>query len=189
MDITTLGIDIGKSTFHLVGLDGRGHPALKQKLTREKLMRFIANLPACLIGMESCPGSQHLARRFAEAGHTVRLMAAQFVKPYVKGNKSDFLDAEAIAEAVTRPTMRFVPIKTPDQQDLQALHRVRHGLIANRTMLINQIRAFLLEYGLPVARGVGQIRGALPGLLEDAENGLTDRMRTLLCELREDRHR
>lgn len=185
MDIKTLGIDIGKSTFHLVGLDERGHPVLKQKLTREKLMRFIVNLPPCLIGMESCPGSQHLARRFAEHGHTVRLMAAQFVKPYVKSNKSDFLDAEAIAEAVTRPTMRFVPVKTPAQQDLQAAHRVRQGLIGQRTMLVNQIRAFLLEYGIPVARGIRRIDKALPGLLEDATNGLTDRMRALLFELRE----
>ena len=110
MDIKTL--DIGKSTFHLAGYDGREHP-LKQKLAREKLMRAIANLPACLIGMESCPGLKHLARRFAESGHEVRLMAAQLVKPYVKGNKSDFLDAEAIAEAMTRPTMRLVPVKTP----------------------------------------------------------------------------
>ncbi|MHB8551192.1 MAG: IS110 family RNA-guided transposase [Acidiferrobacterales bacterium] len=185
MDIKTLGIDIGKSTFHLVGLDGHGHPVLKQKLTREKLMRFIANLPACLIGMESCPGSQHLARRFLAHGHTVRLMAAQFVKPYVKSNKSDFLDAEAIAEAVTRPTMRFVPAKTPAQQDVQALHRVRQGLIAQRTMLVNQIRAFLLEYGLTVPTGVAKIRMAVPDFLEDAENGLTDRMRALLAQLRD----
>ncbi len=185
MDITTLGIDIGKSTFHLVGLDGHGHPVLRQKLTREKLMRFIANLPPCLIGMESCPGSQHLARRFGEHGHTVKLMAAQFVKPYVKRNKSDFLDAEAISEAVTRPTMRFVPLKTLAQRDTQALHRVRQALVAQRTMLVNQIRAFLLEYGIPVAKGISRIGTALPGLLEDAENGLTDRMRALLCELRE----
>ncbi|MHB8347635.1 MAG: IS110 family RNA-guided transposase [Acidiferrobacterales bacterium] len=185
MDIKTLGIDIGKSTFHLVGYDGHGHPVLQQKLTRETLMRFIANLPPCLIGMESCPGSQHLARCFLEQGHTVRLMAAQFVKPYVKSNKSDFLDAEAIAEAVTRPTMRFVPLKTLAQRDTQALHRVRQGLVAQRTMLVNQIRAFLLEYGIPVAKGISRIGTALPGLLEDAENGLTDRMRALLCELRE----
>lgn len=185
MEIKTLGIDIGKSTFHLVGLDAQGHVVWKQKLTREKLMRRIATLPPCVIGMESCPGSQHLARRFLEHGHTIRLMAAQFVKPYVKSNKSDFLDAEAIAEAVTRPTMRFVPVKTPAQQDIQALHRVRQGVIAHRTVLINQIRAFLLEYGLPVAQGVAQVRSALPRFLEDAENGLTDRMRALLADLRE----
>jgi len=185
MTIETLGIDIGKSTFHLVGLDERGHPVLKQKLSREKLMQFIANLPTCLIGMESCPGSQHLARRFLDSGHQVRLMAAQFVKPYVKSNKSDFLDAEAIAEAVTRPTMRFVPVKTPAQQDLQALHRVREGLVGERTLIVNQIRAFLLEYGIPVPQGISKIRQALPGLLEDAGNGLTDRMRALLAELRD----
>ncbi|MDA8364526.1 MAG: IS110 family transposase [Gammaproteobacteria bacterium] len=183
MTIKTLGIDIGKSTFHLFGLDERGRPELKQKLTREKLMRFIANLPACVIGMESCPGSQHLARRFLASGHDVRLMAAQFVKPYVKSNKSDFLDAEAIAEAVTRPTMRFVPVKTLAQGDLQALHRVREGLIGSRTVIVNQIRAFLLERGIAVAQGISRIRAALPGFLEDAENDLTTRMRALLFEL------
>lgn len=159
MAIQTLGLDIGKSTFHAVGLDAHGQLVHRHKYTRTALMRFMANLPPCLVGMESCSGSQHLARRFSEHGHTVRLMAAQFVQAYVKSNKSDFLDAEAIAEAVTRPTMRFVPVKTSAQQDLQAVHRVRSGLMTQRTAQINQLRAFLLE------------------------NGLSPRMRALVAEL------
>lgn len=183
MNIKTLGIDIGKSTFHLVGLDEHDQPTLKKKLSRALLMRFMANLPPCLIGMEVCPGSQYLARRFSEHGHRVRLMPAQFVKPYVKSNKNDFLDAEAIAEAVTRPSMRFVPVKTPAQQDLQALHRVRSGFVAQRTAGINQLRAFLLEYGLTIAPGIPAVRRALPAILEDATNSLSDRMRALLHTL------
>jgi len=170
MIIQTLGLDIGKSTFHVVGLDAKGQSVHKHKYTRTALMRFMANLPPCVVGMESCPGSQHLARRFSEHGHTVKLMAAQFVKPYVKSNKSDYLDAEAIAEAVTRPTMRFVPVKTPAQQDLQAVHRVRSGLVTQRTSQINQLRAFLLENGLTIPRGVPALGRQLPGILEDAEN-------------------
>jgi len=183
MNIQTLGIDIGKSTFHLVGLDAGGRPVHKFKYTRTALMRFMANLPTCVVGMESCAGSQHLARRFTEHGHRVRLMAAQFVKPYVKSNKSDFLDAEAIAEAVTRPSMRFVPVKTPAQQDLQAVHRVRSGLVRARTAQINQLRAFLLENGLTIPRGVHALGRQVPGILEAAENGLSDRMRALVAEL------
>ena len=183
MNIKTLGIDIGKSTFHLVGLDEHDQPTLKKKLSRAPRMRFMANLPPCLVGMEVCPGSQHLARRFSEHGHRVRLMPAQFVKPYLKSNKNDFLDAEAIAEAVTRPSMRFVPVKTPAQQDLQALHRVRSGFVAQRTTGINQLRAFLLEYCLTIAQGIPAVRRALPEMLEDADNGLSDRMRGLLHAL------
>jgi len=183
MAIKTLGIDIRKSTFHLIGLDERERPTLKQKLTRAKLMEFAAKLPPCLIGMEACPGSQYLARRFAEYGHTVRLMAAQFVKPYVKSNKSDFLDAEAIAEAVTRPTMRFVPVKNPEQQDLQALHRVRSALVAERTATINQARAFLLEYGLPITRGTRALRHTLPGIIADETNAVSFRVRSILQRL------
>lgn len=183
MNIKTLGIDIGQSTFHLVGLDEHDQPALKKKLSRAQLMRLMANRPACLVGLEACSGSPHLARRFSEHGHRVRLMPAQFVKPYVKSNKSDFLDAEAIAEAVTRPTMRFVPVKTPAQQDRQALHRVRSGCVAQRTTGINPLRAFLLEYGLTIAQGIPAVRRALPAMLEDADNGLSGRMRGLLHAL------
>ncbi|HET7649170.1 MAG TPA: IS110 family transposase [Gammaproteobacteria bacterium] len=183
MTIQTLGLDIGKSTFHAVGLDARGQPVHRHKYTRSSLMKYMANLPPCLVGMESCPGSQYLARRFSECGHTVRLMAAQFVKPYVKSNKSDYLDAEAIAEAVTRPTMRFVSVKTSAQQDLQAVHRVRSGLMTQRTAQINQLRAFLLENGLTIPCGVAALGQGVPRILEDAENGLSPRMRALVAEL------
>lgn len=183
MAIQTLGLDIGKSTFHAVGLDGTGHIVHRHRYTRTALMRFMANLPPCRVGMESCAGSQHLARRFSEYGHSVKLMAPQFVKPFVKSNKSDYLDAEAIAEAVTRPTMRFVPVKTPAQQDLQAIHRVRSGLMAQRIAEINQIRAFLLENGLTIPVGVSALGRQLPLILEDAENGLSTRMRGLVTEL------
>lgn len=183
MAIQSLGLDIGKSTFHAVGVDAQGQVIHRHKYTRVALMRFMANLPPCLVGMESCPGSHHLARRFLEHGHTVRLMAAQFVKPYVKSNKSDFLDAEAIVEAVARPTMRFVPVKTPAQQDLQAIHRVRSGLVTQRTATINQLRAFLLENGLTIPRGISALKLRVPAILEDAENGLSPRMRALAAEL------
>lgn len=183
MAIQTLGLDIGKSTFHAVGLDDHGQLVHRHKYTRTSLMRFMANLPPCLVGMESCSGSQHLARRFSEHGHTVRLMAAQFVQAYVKSNKPDFLDAEAIAEAVTRPTMRFVPVKTSAQQDLQAVHRVRSGLMTQRTAQINQLRAFLLENGITIPVGVSALGRQVPLILEDAENGLSPRMRALVAEL------
>src|SRR6185369_3432734 len=148
MDVKTIGLDIGKSVFHLIGLDERGKIVRRQRLTRARLFVTTANLPPCLIGMEACPGSHFLARRLIEQGHEVRLLPAQYVRPYVKANKNDFLDAEAIAEAVGRPTMRFVPIKTSAQLDIQALHRARSRLVARRTALINQIRSFLFEHGI-----------------------------------------
>lgn len=129
-------------------------------------MQFIANLPPCLIGMEACPGSQHLARSFQRHGHDVRLIAPKFIKAYLKSQKNDFNDAEAIAEAVTRPTMRFVTVKSNEQLDLQALHRIRERLVRQRTSIINQIRAFLIEYGLAVKEGRAVLRRELPSMLE-----------------------
>jgi transposase len=141
---------------------------------------------ACeLIAMEACPGSQHLARAFQRFGHQVRLIAPKFIKPYVQGQKNDFNDAAAIAEAATRPTMRFVTIKSNEQLDMQAVHRIRDRLIGQRTAVINQIRAFLLEYGLPVKEGRASLSASLPEILEDATNGLSDRMRQLIAQLRE----
>jgi transposase len=183
MTISTIGIDIGKSVFHLVGLDGRGRIVLRKRLSRTHLLKVSVNLPRCLIGMEACCGAHHLARLLAEQGHDVRLMPAQFVRPFVKSNKNDYLDAEAIAEAVQRPNMRFVPIKTVEQLDLQALHRVRDRLVSRRTSVINQIRAFLLERGITVRKGRVPLRRQLPWILDDVDNGLTERMRRLLREL------
>ena len=148
MEISTIGIDLGKTTFHVIGLDARGEIVLRKKFSRKQLLVFTANRRQILIGTEACGGAHHLARALREQGHDVRLMPAQYVKPYVKTNKNDYLDAEAIAEAVQRPTMRFVPIKTDAQLDLQALHRVRDRWVARRTAVMNQIRGFLLERGI-----------------------------------------
>jgi len=185
MEIKTVGIDIGKTWFHLVGCNQAGRPVAKHKLNRGKLAQFIAKLPICLIAMEACPGSQHLARMFQRHGHDVRLIAPKFIKPYLKGQKNDFNDAAAIAEAVTRPTMRFVTIKSNEQLDVQAVHRIRDRLVAQRTAVINQIRAFLLEYGLPVKEGRPSLSSSLPSILEDGANGLSHRMRQLIAQLRE----
>jgi transposase len=188
VEIKTLGIDVGKSWFHLVGCNRAGKPVMRHKLNRGQLAQFVANLPQCLIGMEACPGSQHLARAFQRSGHDVRLIAPKFIKPYLKSQKNDFNDAEAIAEAVSRPTMRFVAVNSNEQLDLQAVHRIRDRLINERTAVINQIRAFLIEYGLPVKVGRASLRRELPGVLEDAENGLSPRMRQLISALRDHWH-
>lgn len=148
--IATLGIDIGKNSFHLIGLDERGAIVLRQKLSRGQVEQRLANMPTCLIGLEACVGAHHLSRQLLALGHDVKLIPAQFVSPFRKSHKNDFRDAEAIAEAVLRPTMRFVPTKTVEQLDLQALHRVRSRLVSQRTAVINQIRAFLLERGIAV---------------------------------------
>ena len=186
MAIRTVGIDIAKSVFHLVALDEKGSVVVKKKFSRPQLLVYTANLRAEVIGMEACSGSHYLARILASQGHDVRLMPAEYVRPYVKSNKNDFIDAEAIAEAVLRPTMRFVPMKTEEQLDLQALHRVRERWIQRRVALTNQIRGFLLERGLPIRVGSEHLRKNLPAVLEDAENGLSDRSRTILSALREE---
>ena len=144
MNLHTIGIDLSKTTFHIVGLDENGTVVLRKKFSRKQLLVYTVKLSRTLIGMEACGGSHYLGRALEEQGHQVRLMPAQYVKPYVKTNKNDYIDAEAIAEAVQRPTMRFVPIKSDDQLDLQALHRVRDRWVARRTAVMNQIRGFLL---------------------------------------------
>src|SRR5882672_9244449 len=183
MQIRSVGIDLGKTTFHLVALGDNGKVLLKKKFTQKQLIAFTANMQTCLIGMEACSGSHFLGRALREQGHDVKLIPAQFVKPFVKSNKNDFIDAEAIAEAVDRENMRFVPIKTDDQLDLQALHRVRDRLMARRTSLINQIRAFLLERGIVFAKSPIRLKEALPEVLENANENLTPRMRNLVAML------
>jgi transposase len=163
--IAVIGIDIGKNSFHVVGLDERGAIVLRQKWSRGQVEARFANLPPCLIGMEACVGAHHLSRRLRALGHDARLMPAKYVRPYSKGQKNDFRDAEAIAEAVQRPTMKFVATKTADQLDLQALHRVRERLVRQRTGISNQIRAFLLERGIAVRQGLRFLRAQLPGIL------------------------
>ena len=183
MQIRSVGIDLGKTTFHLVALGDSGKVLLKKKFSQRQLIAFTANMQTSLIGMEACSGSHFLGRTLREQGHDVKLIPAQFVKPFVKSNKNDFIDAEAIAEAVDRENMRFVPIKTDDQLDLQALHRVRDRLMARRTSLINQIRAFLLERGIVFAKSPIRLKEALPEVLENANENLTPRMRNLVAML------
>ena len=156
--IAVIGIDIGKNSFHLVGHDARGAIVLRQKWSRGQVEARLANIPPCLIGMEACVGAHHLSRKLASLGHDARLMPAKYVRAYSKGQKNDFNDAEAIAEAVQRPTMKFVATKTAEQLDLQALHRVRERLVSQRTGIINQIRAFMLERGVAVRQGIGFLR-------------------------------
>lgn len=184
--IVTIGIDLGKNTFHVVGLDARGAIGLRKKQSRTQLEQSLANIPPCLIGMEACAGAHHIGRELEKLGHKVKLLPAQYVRPYLKGHKNDFRDAEAIAEAVQRPTMRFVPLKTPEQLDLQALHRVRSRLVTQRTAVINQIRGFLLERGLPVRQGAAALRLALPELLSMKSDRLSPQIIRLIEELAAD---
>lgn len=183
MQIKTIGIDLGKTACDVVAMDGRGKVVARRRLSRPRLVAWLANLPPCLIGMEASCGAHHLARRLSELGHDARLMPAQYVRPFVKTNKHDQADAAGVAEAVQRPEMRFVPIKSAAQLDLQALHRVRDRLITQRTGLINQIRAFLLERGIALQQGRLALAKALPELLE-ADGALSPTMRTLLGRLR-----
>jgi transposase len=183
MHIASVGIDLGKTTFHLVALDDHGKVVIKKTFSRKQLLAYTANLPAALIGIEACSGAHFIGAALRDQGHQVRLIPAQFVKPFLKSNKNDFLDAEAIAEAVARQNMRFVPIKTDDQLDLQALHRVRDRLVHRRTALINQIRGFLLERGITFAKGPANLRRQMPAILEDADQNITPRMRSLLDDL------
>ena len=182
-EASVIGIDIGKNSFHLVAVDASGAIQWKKKLSRSQLMRHMATLPGCLVGMEACCGAHHLARELTLLGHNVRLMAPQFVKPFLKSNKNDYLDAEAIAEAVQRPTMRFVPAKSVEQLDLQALHRVRERLVSRRTAVINQIRAFLLERGIVFRTGRQHMARAMPTLFTDEQSTLSTRMRAILQQL------
>lgn len=179
--VATLGVDIGKNTFHLVGLDKRGAVVLRERLSRAQVEVRLANMAPCLVGMEACVGAHHLDRRVAALGHDVRLMAAKYVRPFCRKQKNDFNDAQAIAEAVTRPTVRYVALKTPAQLDLHALHRVRKRLMSQRTGVINQIRAFLLERGIAIRQGWRALRAELPRALT-----LTDRLTPRMVHVVED---
>ena len=185
MKITTVGIDLAKDVFQVHGVDAHGKAVLRKQLKRKDVVSFFANLEPCLIGMEACGSSHYWARKLAALGHTVRLMAPQFVKPYVKTNKSDRNDAEAICEAVARPNMRFVPVKTSEQQAVLSVHRARQGFVKARTAQANQIRGLLAEFGIVIAKGMGHIAKRLPEILEDGENGVPGMMRELLQRLGE----
>jgi transposase len=187
--IAVIGIDIGKNSFHVVGHDERGAIVLRQKWSRSQVEARLANMPPCLIGMEACVGAHHLSRKLKAFGHDARLMPAKYVRPYSKGQKNDFRDAETIAEAVQRPTMKFVATKIADQLDLQALHRVRERLVSQRTGIINQIRAFLLERGIAVRQGQRFLRAELPRILATPSDVLSPRMLHLIENLAGDWHR
>jgi transposase len=182
--IAVVGIDIGKNSFHIIGLDNRGAIVLRQKWSRSQIEARFANMPPCLVGVEACVGAHHLSGRLK--AHDARLMPAKYVRPYSKGQKNDFRDAEAIAEAVQRPTMKFVATKTAEQLDLQALHRVRERLVSQRTGIINQIRAFFLERGVAVRQGLRFLRAELPRILAMPPDVLSPRMVGLIEGLVED---
>jgi len=189
MNITTVGIDLAKNVFQVHGIDARGKVVLRRQLRREQVVVFFVNLPPCVIGMEACASSHHWGRTLERFGHTVRLMAPQFVKPYVKTNKNDAADAEAICEAVSRPNMRFVPIKSIEQQAVLSVHRVRQGFVKARTAQANQIRGLLGEFGLIIPQGIRHVAQRVPALLEDASNELPLAFRQLIdrltCHLKE----
>jgi transposase len=184
MKLHVVGIDLGKTVFHLVGMDSTGKVVVRKRCSRRQLLAFTANMEVQLIGMESCSGSHFLGRALREQGPEVRLIPAQYVKPYVQTNKSDYIDAEAIAEAVQRPRMRFVPIKSEEQLDLQALHRVRERWVMRRTAVVNQVRSLLLERGFTLPKGRSYVDEALPRILEDAELPLSGSFRLLLAQLK-----
>ena len=184
--ISVMGLDLAKAVFQVHGVDEDGEVVLRKQLKRAQMQRFFARLSPCLIGMEACGGAHYWARTLTELGHTVRLIAPAFVKPYLKSNKNDRNDAEAICEAVQRPSMRFVAPKTPEQQAVLHLHHGRHLLVQQRVALSNHMRGILLEYGISLEQGVQVISRRLPELLEDADNALPMPTRQLLAELREE---
>jgi transposase len=184
--VKVVGIDLAKRSFHVYGVDERGQRVIRKTFTRARLREFMAHLPACAVAMEACGSAHYWARLFRTDGHEVRLIAPQFVKPFVKSNKNDAVDAEAICEAAQRPTMRFVAVKTVEQQDIQAIHRMRSLVVEWRTAQVNQIRGLLLEYGIEIPQGRAAVGRGLAEILEDAANGLSDRFRAELRGLAEE---
>jgi transposase len=185
-EIRVLGIDVAKQIFQIHAADASGKKLWSKSVKRSELTAFVANLPRCLIGMEACGGAHHWARQFCEMGHTVKLMAPQFVKPYVKGNKNDRRDAEAIAEAVTRPEMRFVAVKETWQQDMLSVHRVRERVMKGRTALMNEMRGLLHEYGIVFAQGPHRLREGVIKVLSASDNRFSENMHELLQQLFEE---
>lgn len=184
MSIVIVGIDLGKNSCSIVGLDSLGTVVVRRRLRRDGVIAFASKLPACIMAMEACCGAHHMGRSLAALGHEVRLMSPEYVRPYVKAQKNDDRDAEAIAEAATRPTMRFVELKSEEQLDVQTLHRVRDRLVCERTSLTNQIRSLLLERGHVVAQGHARLRHLLADLLDSATGSLSARMAFLLGDMR-----
>lgn len=185
MQLTILGIDLGKNSCSLVGFDTSGAVVLRRRMRRDTVVHFCAKLPTCVIAMEACCGAHHMGRLLSRQGHEVRLMSPEYVRPYVKAQKNDDRDAEAIAEAATRPTMRFVALKSEEQLDMQSLHRVRDRLIGERTALMNQMRALLLERGIVVPQGKAKLAAALSELLNAELPVLAPRMLALMADMRD----
>lgn len=183
MKLTTIGIDLAKNVFQVHGADERGKTVLKKQLKRAQMLAFFANLTPCRIGMEACGSAHYWARKLQALGHTVQLIAPQYVKPFVKRNKNDAADAEAICEAMMRPNMPTVPIKNASQQAILSVHRARQGFVKARTAQANQIRGLLAEYGIVVPKGIGHITKRVPGILEDGENDLPGSFRLLIERL------
>jgi transposase len=183
MNITTVGVDLAKTVFQVHGVDAQGKVVLRKALKRADVLKVFLGLSPCLVGMEACGGAHYWARQLIQMGHTVKLMAPQFVKPYVKTNKNDARDAEAICEAVARPNMRFVPVKDIEQQTVLALHRARQGFVVERTAQGNQMRGLLYELGIVIPKGIRYVEKQLPQILEDAENGLPEISRSLVARL------
>jgi transposase len=188
MAVRTLGIDLAKNLFQLHGEDEHGRVVLKRRLRRDQLGAFVAQLPACVIGVEACAGAFHWARQFEHLGHTVRVISPQFVKPFVRGNKNDGNDAAAICEAVQRPSMRFVPLKSVEQQDVQSLHRARQRLVNHRTALISQMRAMLLDRGIVFGKPASRARRLIPRIVADEAAELSGLAREMLASLVEFLH-
>ena len=185
MDITVLGVDLGKNVCSVVGLDLSGAVVMRRKVRRETLVKLAEKLPPCVVGMEACCGAHHLGRLFAAHGHDIRLMSPEYVRPYVKAQKNDDRDAEGIAEAAARPTMRFVELKSQDQLDMQTLHRSRDRLVGERTALINQLRAILLERGHIAPQGKRKLQQFLAVLMDEQGGaGLSPRMILLVTDAR-----
>jgi len=182
MNITTVGLDLAKNVFHVVGVDARGHEQMKKRLPRGQVLKYVANLPRCLIGMEACGSAHYFAREMSKLGHEVKLIPPQYVKAYLRGQKNDYNDARAIAEAVRAPQMRFVAVKSVEQQDIQSLVRLREGLLQARTALVNRLRGLMGEYGIVIPQGMSALRRSLPEVLEDGGNGLSDAFRRLLSQ-------
>lgn len=185
-NITTIGIDLAKNVFQLHGVDALGKVVLKKRVKRHQLLDVMRSLPRCLVGMEACGSANYWARELIHLGHEVKLMSPQHVKPYIGSVKNDYRDAAGICEAVSRPRMLFVPLKTTEQQDIQSLHRIRSRLVAERTALANQVRGLLAEYGVVMPKGIHNVPNRLPKILEDASNALTPAMRELMSELYEE---
>jgi transposase len=185
MKVTTVGLDLAKSVFTVHGVDARGNTVLRKTVRRAKVLEVFAQLPACLVGMEACSGAQHWARELRQLGHDPRIMAAEFVEPYRQGGKNDANDAAAICEAVSRPKMRFVALKSVEQQAVLAVHRLRQGLVEERTALANRVRGLLTEYGLVIGAGLDRLRRTLPEILEDGANGIPSIAREVFADAAE----